>query len=110
MNYRIYLHFKAQTKWLGLSRSERRKIFQDDVKNLIEKYTSLSFCWVDLEGFSADVTDIAELSTQDLKNYYFFIEELKDSRIFTQAYFDLVKIQIGIVEGFINYEKQKETQ
>tara|TARA_B110001454_G_C12723270_1_gene436155 strand:+ start:34546 stop:34884 length:339 start_codon:yes stop_codon:yes gene_type:complete len=110
MSYRIYLHFKVLPKWLKLSRNRRREIFENEIQILIGKFREINFSWIDLEAFSSDVTDIAELTTSDIQRYYFFIEELKDSQFFTEEYFDLVKIQMGIIEGFKHYEQQQQKE
>ncbi|MEP3351649.1 MAG: darcynin family protein [Marinomonas sp.] len=59
----------------------------------------------DAEAFSAYCSDVVMFETTNIRDYYFAIEEMRDSKLYTVPYFDVVSIILAIENGFIEFEK-----
>lgn len=74
---------------------------------IFEKYAdNVNVRFLDAEAFSARCSDIVIFETEDLKQYYFLMEEIRDSKIFTIPYFQINDIIPCIEGGFVAFEKQ----
>jgi hypothetical protein len=102
--FSIFLQVRATSHWLSLSRDQRSTIFQTHVLRHFQSDSTLRMRYYDAEAFHARVSDLMLIETEDLKAYYFFIEKLRDSPIFTENYFELVDIIPAIENGFQEYE------
>jgi len=54
---------------------------------------------------NAKHTDFIIIETTDLDQYYYFWEEVRDSKIYTEPYFLINEIIIGKKDGFKEFEK-----
>ncbi|MBY0572732.1 MAG: hypothetical protein K2P84_03540 [Undibacterium sp.] len=102
--FTIFLHVRATSNWLSLSRQQRATIFDQHVQQPIQASPALRMRYFDAEAFHARVSDVILIETEDLKAYYFFIENLKDSPIFSEQFFTLIDIIPSIENGFLEYE------
>ena len=59
----------------------------------------------DAEAFAAECTDVAVAETNDLYAWYFVMETLRDSPLFSVPYFEVVSIIPTIEDGFRAYEE-----
>jgi hypothetical protein len=81
LRYGIFLGYSFTPAWLAMPRTEREQFQAEHIAPLLAKYAGrLSIQHYDAEAFSTDPTDFAVITTDDLQAYYFFIEELRDSR------------------------------
>ena len=106
MKYGIFLGYTFTTAWLAKDWQEREAFQTEHVNPLIAKYADrISVQHYDAEAFSTDPTDFAFLTTDDLTAYYYFMEELRDSPLFTQGYATLRVIHVGLADGYRQFEK-----
>ncbi len=94
----------ATKEWLSLSRDERKKYFDNIQTEIFAKYPSVSVRLYDVEAFSSKCSDIAVYETENIQDYYFLIDALRDSKIYTVPYFEIVDIFPAIEDGFVEYE------
>ncbi|MGI0115544.1 darcynin family protein [Zooshikella sp. RANM57] len=102
--YTFFVHMNATKEWLSLSREERTQYFESIQTDIFSKYPSVSIKLYDVEAFSSKCSDIAVYETESIQDYYFLIDALRDSKIYTVPYFEIVDIFPAIEEGFIEYE------
>ncbi len=106
MIFSIFLLVKAHQRWLLLSRQQRAEMFQQHVAVHFGGDSNLRMRFFDAEAFHGKLSDIMMIETEDLRASYYFIETLRDSPIFQQAYFELVDVIPAIENGFQQYEAQ----
>lgn len=107
--YTFFMHMNATKEWLSLSREERTAYFTGTIGELFARYPSVSVRLYDSEAFTTKCSDIAVYETEILQDYYFLIDALRDSKIFTVPYFDIVDIFPAIEDGFMEYESSLES-
>ncbi|MEH6579878.1 MAG: darcynin family protein [Amphritea sp.] len=74
----------------------------------LKKYPSVSVRLYDAEAFSGKCSDIAVYETDDIQQYYFLIDALRDTEVYTKPYFEIVDIFPAIEDGFVEYEVSLE--
>jgi len=106
MKYTIVILISTTEKWLRLSRPERNKFTEQVLGPILVKYKeSLDVRMFDAESFNARNTDFIVIETTDLNQYYFFWEEIRDSKVYTEPYFIVNEIVVGKEDGFKEFEK-----
>lgn len=103
--FTIFVLLKTTTAWLRLERSERNKI-ADEVFSQLFQDENITLRMFDAEAFTTKCTDVAMFQTEDMKQYYFLIERLRDSILITHPYFEIVEIIPTIEDGFRLFESQ----
>ncbi|MFB7111120.1 darcynin family protein [Streptomyces sp. NPDC056291] len=107
MDYGIFIGYTFTPAWLALSGKEREAFQAEHIAPVIAKYADrLSVQHYDAEAFSAHPTDFAFVRTADLRAYYFFIEELRDSPLFSQGYARIDTIHVGMADGYRQFEEE----
>ncbi|MBB3061938.1 darcynin family protein [Microbulbifer rhizosphaerae] len=107
MQYTIIVTYRFSNLWLQLSREARRDFQGTHVLPLFEKYAdSVRVRFFDAEAFATHYTDFAIFETEDLKHYYFLIEELRDSPLLAQGYAEFKDILIGIEDGYQDFDRE----
>ncbi len=105
MKYTVFLGVKYSAAWLQLNRNERNNFNEKTVYPLIAKYSkSISLKFFDSEAFSTKISDFILLETTNLKDYYYFIEEFRDTDLFRKEWLKIEDIYIGIEDGFKSFE------
>ncbi|MVF14946.1 Darcynin 1 [Ketobacter sp. MCCC 1A13808] len=102
--YTFFIHMNATKEWLSLSRDDRENYFSHIKTEIFAKYPSVSVRLYDVEAFSTKCSDIAVYETENIQDYYFMIDALRDSKIYTVPYFEIVDIFPTIEDGFVEYE------
>jgi hypothetical protein len=106
MKYTIAILLTTTEKWLRLARKDRQNFSEQVFEPLIHKYReTLKVRLFDSESFNAKNTDFMIIETSSLNDYYFFWEEIRDSKIYTEPYFIVNEIVVGKEEGYKEYEK-----
>ncbi len=101
MKYQVLLLLKATPKWLALSKTYREKIFTDVMYPLFLEFTEdLNIQLFNSGAFHATVSDVINIETESIESYYRFLQDLKSSRVFSEEYFDLHDVVVGIENGF----------
>ncbi|GGT84765.1 darcynin family protein [Streptomyces violascens] len=108
MKYGIVLTYTVTTRWLALSRAERNAMRTAHIEPVFAAYADrIAARFFDAEAFHTRVTDFAVLETEDLRAYYFLIEELRDSPLISQGYLAFSEIFLGVQDGFQEYERTR---
>lgn len=100
----IFMLLRTTPAWLALPRTERGRIAEAAFAHAFRN-ESVSLRHFDAEAFSGRCTDVAMLETDDLKAYYFAIERLRDTPLFTTPYFEVVDIIPAMEDGFRAFEE-----
>ncbi|GLQ29968.1 darcynin family protein [Litoribrevibacter albus] len=107
--YTFFVHMNATKEWLSMSREERGQYFDKIQSNIFSNYPSVSVRLYDAEAFTTKCSDIAVYETENIQDYYFLIEALRDTEIYTVPYFEIVDIFPAIEDGFAEYESSVGT-
>jgi hypothetical protein len=105
--FAIFILLQATEAWLRLSRDERNALAAKHVAAPLARYPALSMRYFDAEAFSAGCSDLMMIETQDLTQYYDFIETLRDSPMIAAPYFKMAQIVPAIEEGFREFEARQ---
>jgi hypothetical protein len=107
MKYTILVLMTSTKEWLALSRAQRRAFVAEELTPIFAKYAEVvKVRFLDAEAFTTRCSDVAIFETADLQAYYFLMEEIRDSKIFTVPYFlfnDIIPCAEG---GFVQFEQE----
>ena len=108
MKYTILVLYKIQPSFLQLDRSERNKVMEKQVAPIMANFADkLEIRMFDSEAFHATTSDFLIIECADLSDYYFFMERLRDTPLFTKPYIQLNDIIIGLEDGFRQFENKQ---
>jgi hypothetical protein len=111
MKYAILVTMKYTPAWLALPRAERNAFNDKFVNPIFGRYHDrVKVRFFDAEAFSAKASDFALFETGDLKQYYFLMEELRDTPLFTKGYLELCDVLTGIEGGYEEFEREVATK
>jgi len=99
----IFMHLRTTPAWLRLPRAERARIAEAAFGPALHDMP-VRLRYFDAEAFSGRCTDVAMFETEDLQAYYFVVERLRDSPIFTTPYFEVVDVVTTIEDGYSAFE------
>ncbi|WP_300671344.1 darcynin family protein [Soonwooa sp.] len=109
--YTILVLMNTTPDWLSLSRDERSQFFTKTIQPIfIEKSKSVSVKLYDSEYFHAQISDFMILETQDLDEYKFIIEKLRDTKVYGVPYFQIKDIIIGQQDLFESFNEEFKTK
>lgn len=103
--YTFFVHMNATRAWLALSREERSNYFDILKAEIFSLYPAVAVRFYDVEAFSSLCSDIAVYETDQIEAYYFLIDALRDSKVYSIPYFEIVNIFPSIENGFLAYEE-----
>ena len=107
MKYTIFMLLTATPAWLSLTREQRNEFVEGTLGPIVAKYEErVKVRFFDAEAFSARCSDIATFEVNDLKDYYYLLEELRDTAMFAQPYFQVNEIIPSIENGFAAFEEE----
>ncbi|MDO8420853.1 MAG: darcynin family protein [Parvibaculum sp.] len=106
ISYTIFMLLRTTPAWLRLSRPERNAIAEEAFGFALKDGT-VDFSYHDAEAFSGRATDVAVFKTAVLFDYYKVVERLRDSKLFTEPYYEVVDIIPTIEEGFRHFEAEE---
>ena len=101
--FTIFVLLKTLPAWLSLPRPRRGEIAAAAIAEAL-KSEPVTVRHFDAEAFTALCTDVAVFEAADLMAFYFVMERLRDSPLFTTPYFEIVGIVPGIENGFRRFE------
>jgi Darcynin, domain of unknown function len=81
------------------------ELYRQVLNSIFEKYNSVSARFYDVEAFTARCSDIGVFETEKIQDYYFLIDAIRDTEIFTVPYFKFVEVIPCIEGGFAEYEE-----
>lgn len=107
MKYTVVIAYAFSPAWLRKTWQERADYEAAHVRPVLAEHAGkVSVRLFDAEAFSTDHSDFMILEVADMKDYYFFIEALRESRIFKDELVTFKQILIGIEDGFEAYERE----
>lgn len=105
--YTILLLLNATPKWLSLSRDQRAHFFEGKVIPVITQIApAVSTRFFDSEYFHGSISDFILITTKDLNAYELFIEKLRDTKLYSEPYFEVKDIIMGRENAFEQFNKQ----
>ncbi|RRA97557.1 darcynin family protein [Larkinella rosea] len=108
--YTILLLLNAKPQWLSLSRNERNTYFEKTVRPVFQEVSqTVEVRLFDSEYFHARVSDFLIVRTRNLKDYQWLIERLRDTKIYSGPYFELVDLIMGQENGFREFDERLKT-
>lgn len=109
MNWTVFMLVRTAPAWLELDRQSRAKIAEDSIAPALEGL-DVTTRFFDAEALSGRCTDIVVFETEHIEAYYFAVERLRDSALFTVPYFEVVDIIPAIEGGFKAFESFERTR
>ncbi len=104
--FTILVLYRATNYWLSLNREERNQFTEKELSPILQKFEDrLKVRFYDSEAFHAKTSDFLIVETKLLKDFYFFMEYIRDTKLFTKPYIELNDIILGIEGGFEDFEK-----
>lgn len=104
MNYGIFIGYHFTQAWLAMSLADREEFRRVHLDPIFVKYSDrIQAQHYDAEAFSANPTDFMFVQTDDLRAYYFFIEELRETPLFSEGLADIDVIHVGLADGYKDY-------
>ena len=99
--FTILIRYRFNRVWLDMNRDQRREYEQTIIQPIFDRYAeTIKVRLFDAEAFDVDFTDFMLLTVDDLKSYYFMIEEIRDSVLITQGFLEFIDISMGIENGY----------
>lgn len=102
--FTFFVLLNATPAWLALDRQTRRDFVEKELNPLFADHPEVKVRFYDAEAFTGRCSDIAVFEAEDIREYYFLMEGLRDSKLYTVPYFEVVDIIPAIEEGFAEYE------
>ncbi len=98
--------YQTTPAWLELSREKRKSFFETPIAPIIQRFgETVQVRLFDAEAFHARITDFMILDCRDLKDYYFLMEQLRDTKRFSIPYIQRQDVIAGLENGFKEFEK-----
>ncbi|WP_432011988.1 darcynin family protein [Streptomyces cucumeris] len=96
--------------WHALGHAKRKEIEQVHLQPLIDRYADrLTIRSFNSLGYDERFSHMVTVEAADLKDYYFFIEELRDNYLMAQAYLSIERIILGYEDGYPQFDKENGT-
>lgn len=95
-NYCFVVSIKASPTWLALERKKRASHWQDAAAIVEEYADQVSFQYYDSDAFHAHLSDMIICETKDPLSYHHLWDRLKDTTLFSQAYYSITDVRSGI--------------
>ncbi|MBF4636115.1 hypothetical protein ITJ38_17025 [Agreia pratensis] len=106
LKYVVIVSLIALPSWLRLSRTERADVISAEVEPAAAAHHDCHIRWIDAESMTALCSDVMIIDTTDLRSWNHLWEQLRDSSLFAEPYFELVSIVPGIEDGYADYEAE----
>ena len=98
-HYVMLMMLKTTRNWLELSHKQRHEFVESTVNPILQKHPAVSMRYLESEGFSARVTDVAMWETNDLLAYQAVVEDLRETQ-FWDHYFEVVELLACIEDAY----------
>ncbi|MCP3794440.1 darcynin family protein [Paenibacillus sp. CH40] len=107
MRYMMIVLLEFHPSWLALPREERRK-HAGALQATIQKYSEhVQVRFFDAEALPGkDYTDFVVCETEDMKQYHYMWEEIRDSEPYTKGYMKIKDVVMGMENAFQSYESE----
>jgi hypothetical protein len=104
--FTFFIHLRATPAWLALSRPGRAAYVQEAVRPAFTSYPSVKARFFDAEAFTGRCSDVAMIETDDLRQYRFLIDALRDEAFFGLPYFEVLEIIPAVEDGYVDYDRE----
>jgi hypothetical protein len=93
--------------WLALPREERR-VYAGALQEIMSKYSSaVRVKFYDAEALPGkDYTDFVICETEDIKQYHYMWEEIRDSDTYAKGYMKIKDVIMGLENAYQAYESE----
>ncbi|WP_068619785.1 darcynin family protein [Paenibacillus tuaregi] len=107
MRYMMVVLLEFYPSWLALPREERRE-HAASLQEIISRYTEhVQVRFFDAEALPGkDYTDFVVCETEDLRQYHYMWEEIRDSEPYTRGYMKIKDVLMGMENAFKSYESE----
>jgi hypothetical protein len=107
MRYMMIVLLEFYPSWLALPREERKK-YAASLQNIIQKYSKhVQVRFFDAEALpGTEYTDFAVCETEDMVQYHYMWEEIRDSAPYTEGYMRIKDVVMGMENAFQSYESE----
>lgn len=107
LNHGIIILLEFYPTWLALTREKRRELAKD-LYSIIEKYSeNVKVKFFDADAFGdGTYTDFIFCETSDLKMYHFMWEEIRDTHAYSNGYFKIKKVIMGLQNAYQKFEEE----
>ncbi len=103
--YTILLLMRATPQWLSLSRADRTAFFETAIQPIFSRVaSSVRVRLFDSEYFHGQVSDFIIVESDNLHQYKLFIELLRDTKVYSEPYFDIKDIIVGQENAFQEFD------
>lgn len=107
MKYTIVITYSFSSDWLKKSWQERGNFERECLQPIFAKYADwVKVRFFDAEAFNPRFSDFLIIETSNLKYYYFLIEELRESKLFSEGLVEFKDIIVGLEDGFREFERE----
>lgn len=107
MKYLMVMTYKFSSSWLAMSREQRNRFNEARLGPILAACNDrVRLRFFDAEAFRADVSDFVLFEFEDPKDYYFLMEKLRDTELFTQEWLTVKDFFMGIEGGYQAFEKE----
>ncbi len=107
ITYTIIVCYDFSKEWLDKSRDQRKAFENEHIVPILTKYANtLKPRAYDAESFTTEFSDFMIIETKDLPSYYFMIEDLRQSALFTEGLANIKRIFMGIEDGYHTFENE----
>ena len=107
MRYAMIVLLEFYPSWLALPREERRK-YAGSLQEIVQTYSPhVKVRFFDAEALPGrNYTDFVVCETEDMKQYHYMWEAIRDSEPYTKGYMKIKDVIMGIENAFQSYESQ----
>ncbi len=107
MKYTIVMTIRYNSNWLAKSREERNHFNETHIIPIIKKYSDdVHVRFFDAECFYARGSDFFIFECEDLQKYYYLMEELRDTELFSKELLTIIDIMMGMEDGYKAFEEK----
>jgi hypothetical protein len=97
--YTIFMKVKTTPTWLALSNNKRMNFVRQTIEPILGRHPAVGIRFFESEFYSANVTDIFVVQTQDLGAYQKFVDALRETPFWDQ-YFEVVSILPSVENNY----------
>ena len=96
----VFVHLTALPSWLRLPHERRAAVRADELLTAFATHPRIHTQWIDVESYSAASSDILIAHVTDLADWNLLFEKLRDTSFFSEPYFRVDQILVGIEDGY----------
>lgn len=99
--YTFFVHMNATKAWLRLAHDARTDFVAQELAPILASYPTVTLRFYDTEAFTTRCSDIAVFKTAVIPDFYALMDKIRDSKLLTVPYFELIDIFPAIEAEFV---------